>query len=144
MLSSWMRKGCPWQDSILCCCKFYVEFMYMISVFALMCVSGAIFLIFFFVCLFVVVFCIQHGGGVRCKLAGCNRVAIGKLQLCRAHGGGARPKHQSSTSSSSAAPPQQQTVPPASQFQQMSTNGMSMFGQTPMNGNNAPGAISHI
>ena len=34
----------------------------------------------------------QHGGGVRCKLAGCNRVAIGKVQLCRAHGGGARPK----------------------------------------------------
>lgn len=30
----------------------------------------------------------QHGGGVRCKLAGCNRVAIGKLQLCRTHGGG--------------------------------------------------------
>lgn len=36
---------------------------------------------------------IQHGGGVRCKLAGCNRVAIGKVQLCRAHGGGARPKN---------------------------------------------------
>jgi hypothetical protein len=35
---------------------------------------------------------LQHGGGVRCKLAGCNRVAIGKVQLCRAHGGGARPK----------------------------------------------------
>jgi hypothetical protein len=34
----------------------------------------------------------QHGGGVRCKLEGCNRVAIGKLQLCRAHGGGARPR----------------------------------------------------
>ena len=34
--------------------------------------------------------CLQHGGGVRCKLAGCNRVAIGKVQLCRAHGGGAR------------------------------------------------------
>lgn len=30
----------------------------------------------------------QHGGGVRCKLEGCNRVAIGKAQLCRAHGGG--------------------------------------------------------
>lgn len=27
---------------------------------------------------------------MRCKLAGCNRVAIGKVQLCRAHGGGAR------------------------------------------------------
>lgn len=35
-------------------------------------------------------FYLQHGGGVRCKLAGCNRVAIGKVQLCRAHGGGAR------------------------------------------------------
>lgn len=32
---------------------------------------------------------VQHGGGVRCKLEGCNRVAIGKAQLCRAHGGGA-------------------------------------------------------
>jgi len=32
----------------------------------------------------------QHGGGVRCKLDGCNRVAIGKMQLCRAHGGGSR------------------------------------------------------
>ena len=32
---------------------------------------------------------LQHGGGVRCKLEGCNRVAIGKLQLCRTHGGGA-------------------------------------------------------
>lgn len=43
----------------------------------------------------------QHGGGVRCKLAGCNRVAIGKLQLCRAHGGGARPKNGSIGGSSS-------------------------------------------
>jgi hypothetical protein len=34
----------------------------------------------------------QHGGGIRCKLAGCNRVAIGKMQLCRAHGGGSRAK----------------------------------------------------
>ena len=33
--------------------------------------------------------CFQHGGGIRCKLEGCNRVAIGKAQLCRAHGGGA-------------------------------------------------------
>jgi hypothetical protein len=31
----------------------------------------------------------QHGGGIRCSLAGCNRVAIGKAQLCRSHGGGA-------------------------------------------------------
>jgi hypothetical protein len=31
----------------------------------------------------------QHGGGIRCKLAGCNRVAIGKAQRCRSHGGGA-------------------------------------------------------
>lgn len=46
----------------------------------------------------VVFFVWQHGGGVRCKLEGCNRVAIGKLQLCRAHGGGARsrPKNRSS------------------------------------------------
>jgi hypothetical protein len=104
--------------------------------------SWAIFLIFVLLWLFIrLMFCIQHGGGVRCKLAGCNRVAIGKLQLCRAHGGGARPKHQSSTSSS-AAPPQQQFVPPASQFQQMPSNGMSTFGQTPVNGSN--GGISHI
>jgi hypothetical protein len=33
---------------------------------------------------------------VRCKLEGCNRVAIGKLQLCRAHGGGARPRSKKS------------------------------------------------
>ena len=32
---------------------------------------------------------------MRCKLAGCNRVAIGKVQLCRAHGGGARSKQES-------------------------------------------------
>jgi hypothetical protein len=32
-------------------------------------------------------YCAAHGGGVRCKLEGCNRVAIGKMQLCRAHGG---------------------------------------------------------
>ena len=29
---------------------------------------------------------VKHGGGVRCKLAGCNRIAIGKVQLCKAHG----------------------------------------------------------
>jgi hypothetical protein len=35
---------------------------------------------------------------VRCKLEGCNRVAIGKLQLCRAHGGGARSRSKNSSS----------------------------------------------
>ena len=40
---------------------------------------------------------VKHGGGVRCKLAGCNRVAIGKVQLCRAHGGGCRPKNTRGT-----------------------------------------------
>jgi hypothetical protein len=35
---------------------------------------------------------------VRCKLEGCNRVAIGKLQLCRAHGGGARPRRNQNRS----------------------------------------------
>jgi hypothetical protein len=43
---------------------------------------------------------LQHGGGVRCKLEGCNRVAIGKLQLCRAHGGGIRPRSKKSNRSS--------------------------------------------
>ena len=47
------------------------------------------------------IFDVQHGGGVRCKLAGCNRVAIGKVQLCRAHGGGARPKQDTIDSFSS-------------------------------------------
>jgi hypothetical protein len=37
---------------------------------------------------------------VRCKLEGCNRVAIGKLQLCRAHGGGIRPRSKKSNRSS--------------------------------------------
>jgi len=41
-----------------------------------------------------ILFYVKHGGGVRCKLAGCNRVAIGKVQLCRAHGGGTRPKNK--------------------------------------------------
>jgi hypothetical protein len=36
---------------------------------------------------------------VRCKLEGCNRVAIGKNQLCRAHGGGARSRGRNRTSS---------------------------------------------
>ncbi|GMH89381.1 hypothetical protein TrST_g2311 [Triparma strigata] len=31
-------------------------------------------------------YCASHGGGIRCKLENCNRVAIGKLQLCRSHG----------------------------------------------------------
>lgn len=31
-------------------------------------------------------YCASHGGGIRCRLDGCNRVAVGRLQLCRIHG----------------------------------------------------------
>lgn len=34
---------------------------------------------------------------MRCKLDGCNRVAIGKMQLCRAHGGGSRARTKKSS-----------------------------------------------
>ncbi len=30
-------------------------------------------------------FCASHGGGVRCKLKGCNRLAASSQQLCRTH-----------------------------------------------------------
>jgi hypothetical protein len=30
-------------------------------------------------------FCASHGGGVRCKLKGCNRLAVSSDQLCRTH-----------------------------------------------------------
>lgn len=30
-------------------------------------------------------FCASHGGGVRCKLKGCNRLAVSAQQLCRTH-----------------------------------------------------------
>lgn len=35
---------------------------------------------------------LKHGGGVRCRLESCSRVAVGKQQLCRVHGGGSRQK----------------------------------------------------
>jgi hypothetical protein len=35
-------------------------------------------------------FCAAHGGGVRCKAANCNKLAIGTQQLCRTHSGGSR------------------------------------------------------
>jgi len=46
--------------------------------------------------------CYQHGGGVRCRLESCTRVAVGKQQLCRLHGGGSSKK--SSTDSGSLSP----------------------------------------
>ena len=46
--------------------------------------------------------CSAHGEGVRCKLAGCNRVAIGKVQLRRAHGGGTLPRRSNGGDMSSA------------------------------------------
>jgi hypothetical protein len=30
-------------------------------------------------------FCASHGGGVRCRVRECNKLAVGALQLCRAH-----------------------------------------------------------
>lgn len=32
-------------------------------------------------------FCAAHGGGVRCKVEGCNKAAVGKFQMCRTHSG---------------------------------------------------------
>ena len=72
-----MRKGRTWSDSVLCSGKsgsiYYIRIVH--------------FILLKLRCLFLST-TKQHGGGVRCKLAGCNRVAIGKLQLCRTHGGG--------------------------------------------------------
>jgi len=36
--------------------------------------------------------CAAHGGGVRCKLEGCNKAAVGRQQLCRLHSGTSVPK----------------------------------------------------
>jgi len=44
-------------------------------------------------------FCASHGGGVRCRLDGCNRVAVGKLQLCRIHGNTETSRAATATSS---------------------------------------------
>lgn len=97
MLARYLRKGCTWPYPVLRSSKSLLGFdrrwrgsfsryqspcSHQSSSFGVYCV-------------------IQHGGGVRCKLAGCNRVAIGKLQLCRAHGGGARPRNDGGSSSSS-------------------------------------------
>lgn len=30
-------------------------------------------------------FCAAHGGGVRCRIANCNKLAVGTQQLCRSH-----------------------------------------------------------
>ena len=30
-------------------------------------------------------FCASHGGGIRCKLKGCNRLSVSSQQLCRTH-----------------------------------------------------------
>ena len=35
-------------------------------------------------------FCAAHGGGKRCKQAGCNKSAVGGSNLCTSHGGGRR------------------------------------------------------
>jgi len=32
-------------------------------------------------------FCAAHGGGIRCKVEGCNKAAVGKFQMCRMHAG---------------------------------------------------------
>lgn len=47
---------------------------------------------------------------MRCKLEGCNRVAIGKMQLCRAHGGGSKARAKSSARIP-APPPMTQGMP---------------------------------
>lgn len=31
-------------------------------------------------------YCAAHGGGVRCRIKGCNKLAVGMQQLCRTHG----------------------------------------------------------
>lgn len=77
--SSRLYEGGPWQDSILCFSKSRCVVNRAIPISNNISSSR-----------FVLVF--QHGGGIRCKLEGCNRVAIGKAQLCRAHGGGASRK----------------------------------------------------
>ncbi len=32
-------------------------------------------------------FCAAHGGGVRCRVQHCNKLAVGPKQLCRTHQG---------------------------------------------------------
>jgi hypothetical protein len=50
-------------------------------------------------------FCAAHGGGKRCKVAGCGKCAVGVSLLCTSHGGGRRCEHDGCTKSAQSSTP---------------------------------------